>query len=200
MWSRNLRDLTGSYPEIVTALAEITEGRTILLDGELVALDDRGAPSFSRLQQRMHVQRPAPALIEQVRFNYIVFDLLGIDGRLRCIGGVGTGFTAATRRGMRARLDEIRRDTSPLHDPPPAPVARIAWWVQFVSPQHSVRGLLWRARRTRRWSLSSLDGHQVSTRPDDSEHNDKGPAFSHRPVHGQRRPRHPGCGIWGLSR
>ncbi|MEU4599921.1 ATP-dependent DNA ligase [Nocardia sp. NPDC023988] len=53
------------------------------------------------------------------------------DGRLRCTGGVG-GFTAATRRSMRARLDEIRRDTSPLDDPPPAPVARTAWWVQPV--------------------------------------------------------------------
>ncbi|MEU4600246.1 hypothetical protein [Nocardia sp. NPDC023988] len=173
MWSRNLRDLTGSYPEIVTALAEITEGRTILLDGELVALDDRGAPSFSRLQQRMHVQRPAPALIEQVRFNYIVFDLLGIDGRLRCIGGVGTGFTAATRRGMRARIDEIRRDTSPLDDPPPAPGVRIAWWVQPVL-------------------VADIEYREVS--------GDGLPAFSRRPGHGQRRPRHPGCGIWGLSR
>ncbi|MCA2206619.1 ATP dependent DNA ligase [Nocardia rosealba] len=148
----------------------------------------------------MHVRRPAPALIEQIRVDYIVFDLLGIDGRLRCIGGVGTGFTAATRRSMRARLDEIRRDTSPLDDPPPALVARIAWWVQFVSPQHSVRGLLWRARRTRRWSLSSLDGHQVSTRPDDSEHNDKGPAFSHRPGYGQRRPPAPGLRNMGFVR
>lgn len=54
------------------------------------------------------------------------------DGRLCCIGGVGTGFTAATRRNLRAALDEIRRDTSPLDDPPPAPVARTAWWVQPV--------------------------------------------------------------------
>ncbi|MEU4632059.1 hypothetical protein AB0F86_25875, partial [Nocardia sp. NPDC023733] len=29
LWSRNLRDITGSYPEIITALAEITEGRTM---------------------------------------------------------------------------------------------------------------------------------------------------------------------------
>ncbi|MFC9662017.1 hypothetical protein ACFVJ5_17425 [Nocardia sp. NPDC127606] len=27
------------------------------------------------------------------------------DGRLRCIGGVGTGFTAASRRSIRAALD-----------------------------------------------------------------------------------------------
>lgn len=37
LWSRNLREITGSYPEVVAALAEITYGRTIMLDGELVA-------------------------------------------------------------------------------------------------------------------------------------------------------------------
>ncbi|MEV0075598.1 hypothetical protein AB0H58_04220 [Nocardia neocaledoniensis] len=51
----------------------------MLLDGELVAPDDRGAPSFSLLQRRMHVQRPAPALIEQVRVDYLAFDLLALD-------------------------------------------------------------------------------------------------------------------------
>lgn len=79
LWSRNLREITGSYPEIVTALAEITDGRTMMLDGELIAPDDRGAPSFSRLQRRMHVQRPVPSLIEQVRADLMVFDLLGVD-------------------------------------------------------------------------------------------------------------------------
>ncbi|WP_455645637.1 ATP-dependent DNA ligase [Nocardia fluminea] len=34
------------------------------------------------------------------------------DGRLRCIGGVGTGFTAASRRNIRAALDRVRRETS----------------------------------------------------------------------------------------
>ncbi|MFI6219953.1 hypothetical protein ACIBEH_05295 [Nocardia salmonicida] len=79
LWSRNLREITRSYPEITDALTEITDGRSMLLDGELVAPDHRGAPSFSRLQRRMHVQRPAPSLIDQVRVDYIVFDLLAVD-------------------------------------------------------------------------------------------------------------------------
>ncbi|MEU4599922.1 hypothetical protein [Nocardia sp. NPDC023988] len=58
LWSRNLRDITGSYPEIITALAEITEGRTMRRRTPPPPPDYRGAPSFSRLQQRMHVQRP----------------------------------------------------------------------------------------------------------------------------------------------
>ncbi|MFD3427693.1 ATP-dependent DNA ligase [Nocardia fluminea] len=75
LWSRNLREITNSYPEIVDVLAEITDGRTMLLDGELVAPDHRCAPSFFRLQRRMHVQRPAPSLIDQVRVHLMVFDL-----------------------------------------------------------------------------------------------------------------------------
>ncbi|MFQ6396648.1 hypothetical protein ACLMAJ_24690 [Nocardia sp. KC 131] len=29
-------------------------------------------------------------------------------------------------------MDKVRRETSPLDDPPPAPVARTAWWVDPV--------------------------------------------------------------------
>lgn len=55
------------------------DGREAVLDGEIVALDDRGIPSFSRLQQRMHVQRPASLLRTQVPVTYYDFDVLDID-------------------------------------------------------------------------------------------------------------------------
>ncbi|MGQ4601635.1 hypothetical protein ACT86A_27400, partial [Nocardia sp. R6R-6] len=35
LFSRNLREITSFYPEIAAVLAEITDGRTVLLDGEL---------------------------------------------------------------------------------------------------------------------------------------------------------------------
>lgn len=55
------------------------DGREAVLDGEIVALDDRGIPSFSRLQQRMYVQRPASLLRTQVPVTYYDFDVLDID-------------------------------------------------------------------------------------------------------------------------
>jgi bifunctional non-homologous end joining protein LigD len=55
------------------------DGREAVLDGEIVALDNRGIPSFSRLQQRMHVQRPASLLRTQVPVTYYDFDVLDID-------------------------------------------------------------------------------------------------------------------------
>jgi len=51
-----------------------------VLDGEIVALDAHDRPSFSRLQQRMHVAAPTPALIAAVPVIYQVFDVLRIDG------------------------------------------------------------------------------------------------------------------------
>src|SRR5438046_10002490 len=50
--SRNLLDVTGQYPE-VTAVGEKLDGRTAVLDGEIVALDKKRRPSFQLLQGRM---------------------------------------------------------------------------------------------------------------------------------------------------
>src|SRR5512144_95211 len=52
--SRAGRDITAGYPELA-ALGEALVGTDVLLDGEIVALDDRGRPSFQLLQRRMHV-------------------------------------------------------------------------------------------------------------------------------------------------
>ncbi|MEU3010092.1 hypothetical protein [Nocardia asteroides] len=47
-------------------------------------------------------------------------------------GGVGTGFNTETRRSLRAALEDIRREPTPLDDPAPASVRRAAWWVEPV--------------------------------------------------------------------
>src|SRR4051812_35215845 len=52
--SRNLNDVTPRYPEL-QGIAKALGGREAVLDGEVVAFDDRGRPSFERLQGRMHL-------------------------------------------------------------------------------------------------------------------------------------------------
>ncbi len=80
--SRNLRDITGHYPEL-GGLADALHAREALLDGEIVALDARGHPSFELLQRRMNlisesaVRRAARA----TPVTYMAFDLLRLDGR-----------------------------------------------------------------------------------------------------------------------
>jgi bifunctional non-homologous end joining protein LigD len=77
--SRRGNEVTAAYPELVDLVA-LLDGRPVLLDGEVVALDDEGRPDFGTLQHRMHVRSPAPELLERIPVTYIVFDLLHLDG------------------------------------------------------------------------------------------------------------------------
>lgn len=101
--SANLIDVTGRFPEVLP-LGEALGGRVAVVDGELVAFDDRGRPSFGRLQGRMHVGHPAEARrrVAATPVTYLVFDLLHLDGedlmdlpyeerRARLVGTVPTG-------------------------------------------------------------------------------------------------------------
>jgi bifunctional non-homologous end joining protein LigD len=56
--------------------------REAVLDGELVAFDDAGRPSFERLQSRMHVTAPTSVrrLAASTPVVYAIFDLLYLDG------------------------------------------------------------------------------------------------------------------------
>ncbi len=78
--SRNELDMTGSYPELAGLGAAV--GQPALLDGEIVALDAKGRPSFSRLQRRMHVRgHSVQALRTSDPVVLLLFDLLYADGR-----------------------------------------------------------------------------------------------------------------------
>ena len=79
--SRTGRDITSAYPEL-RPLGEATRGLSAVLDGEIVALDDTGRPSFGRLQRRMNLQDPAQvaALLDEVPVHFVIFDLLELNG------------------------------------------------------------------------------------------------------------------------
>jgi bifunctional non-homologous end joining protein LigD len=79
--SRNLLEITKQYPE-VSELGESLGAHQVVLDGELVAFDDDGRPSFELLQQRMGLTSPnvIRRRREQVPVTYLVFDLLFLDG------------------------------------------------------------------------------------------------------------------------
>lgn len=79
--SRLGNDVTAGYPELAPLGPALGE-RAAVLDGEIVAFDERGRPSFERLQRRMHVRGPNRLLMAEVPVLYVVFDLLWLDGRL----------------------------------------------------------------------------------------------------------------------
>ncbi len=79
MESRNRLDITFRYPELRDLGRSL--GPNAIVDGEIVALDEHGRPSFSRLQQRMHVEKAASLKARlNVRIHYYLFDLLYSDG------------------------------------------------------------------------------------------------------------------------
>ncbi|HEX2096955.1 MAG TPA: non-homologous end-joining DNA ligase [Solirubrobacterales bacterium] len=80
--SRNLRDITAQYPE-VRRLSRQLGARDAVLDGELVAFDSDGRPSFERLQQRIHQTSESVVRrrMKEYPVTYVVFDLLYVDGR-----------------------------------------------------------------------------------------------------------------------
>jgi bifunctional non-homologous end joining protein LigD len=80
--SRNLNDITHSYPELAR-VGRALGSHDAILDGEIVAFDGDGRPSFAALQQRMHVADRAHArkLAAATPVTYIAFDLLWLDGQ-----------------------------------------------------------------------------------------------------------------------
>jgi DNA ligase D-like protein (predicted ligase)/DNA ligase D-like protein (predicted polymerase)/DNA ligase D-like protein (predicted 3'-phosphoesterase) len=68
--SRRGRDVTDEYPQLQALAADLADHH-VILDGEAVALDASGVPSFSEMQNR---KRSTP-------LEYWAFDILYLDGR-----------------------------------------------------------------------------------------------------------------------
>jgi bifunctional non-homologous end joining protein LigD len=79
--SRNGNDVTRRYPEL-RRLGDALGARDVVLDGEIVAFDESGRPSFELLQRRMHVESESTIrrLVAEVPVTYILFDVLWLDG------------------------------------------------------------------------------------------------------------------------
>ena len=79
MTSRNDNNVTPAWPEIsVPPLGD----RDLLVDGEVIALNERGLPDFRVLQHRMHLRnaKEVARLVKSVPATLMVFDLLRLDG------------------------------------------------------------------------------------------------------------------------
>jgi bifunctional non-homologous end joining protein LigD len=79
--SRNLNDVTEAYPEVRGLIGALGMHEAVL-DGEIVAFDADGRPSFERLQRRMHVRGASAIrrLQSSLPVIYAIFDLLYLDG------------------------------------------------------------------------------------------------------------------------
>jgi DNA ligase D-like protein (predicted ligase) len=79
--SRNLRDITATYPEL-SNIHDRLVCLDAILDGEVVTFE-AGRPSFEKLQSRINVVNPRDVerVMKTIPVVYIAFDLLYLDGR-----------------------------------------------------------------------------------------------------------------------
>jgi bifunctional non-homologous end joining protein LigD len=100
--SRNLHDITPRYPELSRLNRALSHHRAIL-DGEIVALDADGKPSFGALPapHAPDAESAVRRLAKARRSRYMIFDLLWLDGH---------SLMACRTSERRARLAELGLD------------------------------------------------------------------------------------------
>ncbi|HTC70145.1 MAG TPA: DNA ligase, partial [Acidothermaceae bacterium] len=118
LMSRNDNDITSGYPELMS-LATRLRSLPAIIDGEIVAYDKPGRPSFEALQARMHVRgAKVSQLAAEVPVTYLPFDVLHLNGASTI------GLPYAKRRELLTDLD-LNADhllTPPSFDGEPAAV------------------------------------------------------------------------------
>ncbi|HET9410986.1 MAG TPA: DNA polymerase ligase N-terminal domain-containing protein, partial [Candidatus Dormibacteraeota bacterium] len=82
LMSRSGEEITSRYPE-VHAMGRAVGSREVILDGEVVALDEKGRPSFEEIQQRMGLTSESEVRrkMKLVPVTYMIYDLIWLDGR-----------------------------------------------------------------------------------------------------------------------
>jgi bifunctional non-homologous end joining protein LigD len=79
--SRTSRDMTAQFPELIDMHRQLA-ARNAVIDGEIVALDRDGRPSFERMQDRFHRTPEELARNKgRVPVQFLAFDLLWLDGQ-----------------------------------------------------------------------------------------------------------------------
>ena len=113
LYSRDLHDVSGQFPEVVTAAAELAwDG---ILDGEILAYRDGAVLPFIALQARLGRKSPSAAILAEIPVIYVAFDVLGV-------GGTDSRIEAL----LRDPLDERRRRLEALDLPPAGEGGRFA--------------------------------------------------------------------------
>lgn len=110
--ARRGTDITARYPELTADGAPYLPVTDAVVDGEIVAFDSHGRPSFSLLQNRMHLTRPREIEREVVRtpIVFMLFDLLRLDGH---------DLTGMPLRERRTLLEDVIADLdAPVQLPP----------------------------------------------------------------------------------
>jgi DNA ligase-1 len=76
LFSRDLNDVTRSFPEVIAVARTIADHAPLVLDGELVPWRAGAVLDFASLQTRLGRVRPSQQLLDEVPVVLVAFDLL----------------------------------------------------------------------------------------------------------------------------
>jgi bifunctional non-homologous end joining protein LigD len=129
---RRLTDMTERYPEL-RPLNRQLGSRDAILDGEIVAFDDNGKPSFERLQHRMHLTGDAriKRRAKDIPVVLAIFDLLYLDGR---------DLTRLPYEERRAKLEDLKLEGPNWRTPAAHPGEGTA--LKQASEQQGLEGIV----------------------------------------------------------
>ena len=108
--SRSGENITARYPEI-HPLGRALGSTQVVLDGEIVALDDRGRPSFEEIQQRMGLTSESEIRrkMKEVPVTYMLFDVMWQDGH---------SLLKETYSGRHKKLEDLKLKGASWQTPP----------------------------------------------------------------------------------
>jgi len=118
---RNGRAASSSYPEIARAVSALAPER-VVLDGEVVAFDAEGRPSFQRILPRIHAERPLDvrSAMNEAPVSYLVFDLLALNDfdlrPLALLSRKALLMKLIRGKGYLRALDHLEADGRPLSE------------------------------------------------------------------------------------
>ena len=109
--SRSGEDVTPRYPE-VHPMGRALGSREVILDGEVVALDEKGRPSFEEIQQRMGLNSESEVRrkMKDVPVTYMIFDLVWQEGHSL----LATPYSERRRRLAQLKLSGPSWQTPPF--------------------------------------------------------------------------------------
>ncbi|QMU77410.1 hypothetical protein GXW83_18615 [Streptacidiphilus sp. PB12-B1b] len=147
--SRAGNDATARYPELESLVGLLPQDA--VLDGEVIAADAHGRPSFSRLQQRMTLRSPIQIKTASVSVpvTLLVFDVLWLGG---------TATTDLAYTGRRHLLEALELHGDHVLVPPAWPGEAVEEARQWTR-EHGLEGMIAKrldspyrpGKRTRDW-------------------------------------------------
>jgi len=131
LYNRKLNERTNTFPEL-TNTRSYTNAESIILDGEVIALDQNGNPSFHEVMRRDGIRRldRVKFVMEAVPIYYMIFDILYYNGEW------------VNDKTLKERLELLSSVITPNKQIQVVPINKDNQALFEVSKQHGLEGIV----------------------------------------------------------